>query len=232
MTRVYLHPLPLRIWHWINMLLVVGLMTTGFYLRQQGIASLAPRDPFLLWHKGMGLATMATTVFWFVCTMSLKEMRRHYRIEISDLRGGIGQMKFYLVSIFGGAANPFTPSAGNKYNPLQKIAYDTVMFIFMPVQIMTGLVFFNSPWQRYLLQQELIGWVSATHVLLTYLFVLYLIVHLYMATLGETVFSHTRTMIVGYEEHAQQETEADLPQDAKMPEKVQSLAADIAEDVK
>ncbi len=106
------------------------------------------------------------------------------------------------------------------------------MFIFIPVQILTGLVFFNTPWQRYLLQQELIGWMSATHVFMTYLFVLYLVIHLYMATLGETVFSHTRAMIVGYEEQAQQETEADLPQDGKMPEKGQPLTDDIAEDVK
>ena len=48
MKRVYLHPLPLRIWHWVNALLVLVLLITGIQLRIPGIASLRPQDPALL----------------------------------------------------------------------------------------------------------------------------------------------------------------------------------------
>jgi thiosulfate reductase cytochrome b subunit len=37
-------------------------------------------------------------------------------------------------------------------------------------------------------------------VLAAYVFVLYLVLHLYMATLGRTLSSHIKAMIVGYEE--------------------------------
>ncbi len=41
---------------------------------------------------------------------------------------------------------------------------------------------------------------DAIHVIGAYVFALYLVVHVYMATLGRTAFSHIKAMIVGYEE--------------------------------
>ena len=51
MRRVYLHPLPLRIWHWVNALLVILLLATGIQFRVPGIASLWPHNPSLGLHK-------------------------------------------------------------------------------------------------------------------------------------------------------------------------------------
>jgi hypothetical protein len=41
---------------------------------------------------------------------------------------------------------------------------------------------------------------GAIHVIVAYMFALYLIVHIYMATLGRKASSHIKAMIVGYEE--------------------------------
>ncbi|MFA6413007.1 MAG: cytochrome b/b6 domain-containing protein [Syntrophales bacterium] len=201
MMRIYLHPLPLRIWHWLNAFIVIMLIVTGLYLRLHGIAALKPHDPVLLWHKGMGLAMIIATLFWFIYNISSGNLRRHYGIKSRDIHGIFVQARFYLYSIFGGGENPFQASAADKYNPLQKIAYDAVMLIFLPVQALTGLLFMDIPPLRdYLLSVNLFGLLGAMHLIFAYLLVLYLIVHLYMATLGETVFSHTKAMIVGYEE--------------------------------
>ena len=59
------------------------------------------------------------------------------------------------------------------------------------------------PLRDRLLAGELIGLLGAAHTLCSYLLILYLIVHLYMTTLGETFFAHTRAMITGYEETEQ-----------------------------
>jgi thiosulfate reductase cytochrome b subunit len=213
MKRIDLHPLPLRMWHWINALIVIILIVTGIYLRLYGIAALKPHDPVLFWHKCVGLAMIVTTVFWFIFTMPSKSLRRQYRIKISDLKGVIVQTQYYFFSIFVGGENPFKVSADAKYNPLQKIAYDAILFIFIPVQAVTGLLFMDIPVLRqYLLSENLMGLLGVIHVIFAYLFVLYLIVHLYMATLGDTIFSHTKAMIVGYEvqTHGIEEDEARL----------------------
>lgn len=203
MRRIDLHSLPLRIWHWTNAGAVILLMATGLYLRFHGIASLNPHDPVLLWHKGIGLAMVIATLFWILYTLSNPNQRRQYRMTGKDLKGIPVQARFYLFSMFSEGENPFAPSAENKYNPLQKTAYAAVMFVFVPVQAVTGLLFLDIPVLRdYLLAGNLLGLLGAIHVIFAYGLVLYLIVHLYMATLGDRFFSHTMAMIVGYEEQS------------------------------
>ena len=49
--------------------------------------------------------------------------------------------------------------------------------------------------------------IETIHVIAAYVVGLYVIVHIYMATLGPTWFSHTKEMIVGYEHGAQEQEE-------------------------
>jgi thiosulfate reductase cytochrome b subunit len=201
MKGIYLHPLPLRIWHWANALTIVILIITGFRLRLSGIAVLRPHDPLLLLHQYAGWAMVASSLFWFAYGMAGGYLRRQFLMKKGDLTGILRQSRYYLISIFKGEKDPFRPSAEEKYNPLQKLAYGTVMFIFVPVQVATGLFFSHvGILRKYVLLWDMAGPLNAIHVIGAYLFVLYLIVHFYMATLGPTVFSHIRAMITGYEE--------------------------------
>jgi thiosulfate reductase cytochrome b subunit len=201
MRQPPLHLLPLRIWHWLNAVIVLALLGTGLYLRLHGMAVIQPHDPVLLWHKGMGLAMIVTTLFWFIYAITGGNQIHHYGIRKGDHRHMAAQARYYLFHIFTGGENPFRSSAAAKYNPLQKVAYTAVMFLFLPAQAVTGLLFLNiPPLREQLLAGGLIGPLGAVHVLCYYLLLLYLIVHLYMASLGATVFSHTKAMITGYEE--------------------------------
>jgi thiosulfate reductase cytochrome b subunit len=203
MKRVYLHTLPLRIWHWTSALFVIVLIATGWYLRAHGIADLRPHDPVLAWHRVIGYGAVATTLCWFLYNLLGSRFKRHYGLTGKDLKAVPAQVRFYLVSIFKGERNPFRATPLNKYNPLQKIAYGTVMLVLMPIQAVTGLLFVDLPLvRRPLLAWDAVGCLDAVHVAVAYLLVLYLIVHLYMATLGETFFAHTKAMITGFEEAA------------------------------
>ena len=185
MNRPYLHPPALRIWHWLNAAIVMALIATGLDLRFHGIAALTPHDQALLWHKGLGLALIAVSIFWFVYSVESGNLRRHYGIKRGDLQGMAVQARYYLGGVFTGGENPFPATPAAKFNPLQKIAYNVVMIFLLPVQAVTGLLFMNVPPLRdRLLAGELIDLVGAAHIFCTYLLILYLIDHLYMATLG------------------------------------------------
>ena len=83
--------------------------------------------------------------------------------------------------------------------------------------MVTGILFSDiSFFRNYLLRWDLAGYVNALHVIGAYLFALYLIVHLYMATLGRTAFSHTMAMITGYEEEPENLAEASAPLEAPL----------------
>ncbi len=201
MKRVYLHPLPLRIWHWANALMVSLLLVTGIQIRIPGIASLSPQDPALLIHKYAGWAMAVFWSFWLVYSLISGNLGRHYRFRKRDFEGMFNQARFYLISIFAGEKEPFRPTPEEKFNPLQKLAYGAIMGIIAPVLVVTGILFSDITFFRqYILSGNIAGLINAVHVIAAYLSVLYLIVHLYMATLGRTAFSHSKAMITGYEE--------------------------------
>jgi thiosulfate reductase cytochrome b subunit len=201
MKRTYLHPLPLRIWHWLNALLVVILLITGAQLRIPGIASLRPNDPALMVHKYAGWAMAVSFVIWLVYGLVSDHLRRHYVMRRRDLKGVFSQARFYLFSIFRGKENPFLPSPEEKFNPLQKLAYGAIMGLLTPVLVVTGLLYSDILFfRKYILLWDIVGVLDAIHVIGAYVFALYLVVHVYMATLGRTAFSHIKAMIMGYEE--------------------------------
>ncbi len=201
MKKIDLHPLPVRVWHWANAFLVILLLITGIQLRLSGVASVPPQSTALLLHKYLGWAMAASWIFWLLYGLVGRHLGRHYRFRSRDFRGISRQAKFYLVSIFRGEENPFRSSADEKFNPLQKLAYGSMMVVFAPLMVITGLLFSDILFLRkYVLLWNVAGIINAVHVTGAYVFALYLIVHLYMATLGRTAFSHIKAMIVGYDE--------------------------------
>jgi len=213
MKKIWLHPLALRIWHWANALMVILLIITGIQIRIPGVASLRPQDPALEIHRFAGWAMVASWVFWLVYSLATDNLNRHYRMRGRDYRGIFRQAKFYLISIFRGEENPFRPTPEEKFNPLQKLAYGSIMGIFAPLLVVTGILFSDILFLRkYVLLWNIAGVVNALHVIGAYMFVLYLVVHLYMATLGTTGLSHIKAMIVGYEEEPD-ETEKEFAQE-------------------
>ncbi len=108
------------------------------------------------------------------------------------------QAAFYLYGYFRGGPNPFSANAQTRFNVLQKIAYSFIMFIAMPVMISSGIIFGNIM-DFYRLVDWLGGLriIDAIHVIAGYIFIIYLLIHFYMATLGKNIFSHTKSMFTG-----------------------------------
>jgi thiosulfate reductase cytochrome b subunit len=190
-------------WHWANALMAIILIITGIQIRIAGMPSLRPQDPALWIHKYAGWAMAISWVFWLVYSLVTNNLSRHYTIRRRDFRGIFRQARFYLISIFKGEENPFRPSPDEKFQPLQKVAYGSIMGIFAPLLVVTGVLFSDILFiRKYVLLWDIAGAANALHVAGAYVFVLYLIIHLYMATLGPTTFSHIKAMIVGYEEES------------------------------
>jgi thiosulfate reductase cytochrome b subunit len=201
MKKIYLHPLPLRIWHWANALTVILLVITGIQLRIHGVPALRSNSPALLVHRVAGWSMAISFLFWLVYSVISDNLRRHYAIKSLDFKGAFRQARFYLFSMFRGEESPFQPSPDERFNPLQKLAYGAIMCVFTPALLATGVLFSDVPLLRkFVLRLNVMKGIDAIHVIGAYVFVLYLIVHLYMATLGRQTFSHIKAMIVGYEE--------------------------------
>ena len=202
MKHFELHSLPLRIWHWANTLLVILLIVTGARLRVAGMGFFFAYRNAVLIHRWAGFATIASFLFWLVYGLASGVITRYYAFRPArDVRGMAGQAFYYAVGVFKGWANPYPATPEEKFNPLQKVAYIGVMFVVTPLVAATGILFSNIFYFRAVI--SFVGGVrllDAVHVAVAYLFVIYLMVHIYMATLGTTSFTHIKAMFTGYEE--------------------------------
>ncbi len=210
MRRVYLHTLPIRIWHWANALLIIMLCITGIQLRMPEAEIFSHYRTAVILHKYFGFLLAGSFLFWLLYYLISGTLIKYYLIRPNDLRGMVSQALYYAYGVFTGAKNPFTPSADAKFNGLQKMAYTSVMLLFTPAVIFTGILFSDVLY--------FLGWIrsigglrvlDAFHVIFGYLIGLYFLVHLYMATLGPSVFTHTKAMITGYEEEHEETEQRD-----------------------
>ncbi len=200
--RHVLHPLTLRVWHWVNTVLIVLLILTGVRLRIPDIGFLFAYRNAVLIHRWTGFIAIASFLFWLAYGLASGSIARYYAFHLRRDAAGMGkQGLYYAIGLFKGRANPYPATTTEKFNPLQKVAYIGVMFVLTPLVGATGILFSNIPYFHGAINA--IGGMrvlDAIHVVLAYLFVIYLIVHVYMATLGPTPFTHTKAMFTGYEE--------------------------------
>jgi thiosulfate reductase cytochrome b subunit len=118
-------------------------------------------------------------------------------------------MQFYGYGIFRGDPNPHHVSAYRKFNPLQSMMYQIVMMILVPIQFFTGVLLWNVT--RFSSTVEALGGlrvVDTVHVLLFIFFCGFIIVHVYLCSLGHTPSAHFKAMLTGYEEVEDQEAGA------------------------
>jgi thiosulfate reductase cytochrome b subunit len=203
MKKIFLHSLTIRVWHWVNALIVILLMLTSLQLRVPDIALFGTYRSAVLLHKYAGYAMAASFVFWLSYSLLSGNLRRNYVIRRTDVANLFKQARFYMFGIFKGEKNPFVPSAEAKFNGLQKIAYMSTMFVFTPVIVITGILFSDILYFQSFIYVIFGGprVVDAVHIAFAYVFLIYIVVHSYMAIfLGTALFSHVKAMIFGYEE--------------------------------
>ena len=116
-------------------------------------------------------------------------------------RNVMRQLAYYGYGIFKGHPNPHHVSAYRKFNAVQAMTYQIVMMVLVPLQFYTGLVLWDL--QRFAGTVELFGGarvVDTIHVGLCIVFIIFILVHVYLTTLGRTASEHVKAMFTGYEE--------------------------------
>jgi thiosulfate reductase cytochrome b subunit len=196
-----LHPLWLRIWHWVNTALICLLILTGVRLRVPGIAFLFAYRNAVLLHRLTGAVMTLSYLFWLVYSIWSGSLRKNYAFHRRDLKNIFCQAEYYAFGVFRGRVNPCPATPEEKFNALQKIAYLSVQFALTPVIAVTGIFFSNIPYFHGAINATGgIRILDAIHVIVAYLFAIYLIVHVYMSTLGAKPLTHIKAMFTGYEE--------------------------------
>lgn len=181
-----------RFWHWSQSLLIMLMMLTGFEIH--GSYHLFGYEKALTVHELSALTLVLLWIFAIFWHFTTGEWRQY----IPTTEKLMAVVRFYSVDIFQGKPHPYKPTLQRKHNPLQLLSYLGFKLILAPLAWTSGVLLLLYPFG---VKPFDLGAVSAIHLLVAFLFLIYLIIHVYMTTTGPTVTSHIKAMITGYDEH-------------------------------
>jgi thiosulfate reductase cytochrome b subunit len=198
--KIYLYPAVIRVWHLMNAVLIICMIITGISLQYSD-----PNIPFINFavavevHNTAGIL-LSISYLIFIIGNIVSGNIRHYRLQFKGLiNRNITQFKYYTLGLFKGEQPPFPVSVTNKFNPLQYTAYFAIMFVFVPLVIITGLgLLFPGVVPTRFLGIGGIFLTAIIHVIAGFFISIFLFVHLYFCTIGSSPLSNFKSIITGY----------------------------------
>ena len=189
--KIYLYTRFERFWHWFQAFMVISLIITG--LEIHGTYTLFGFQTAVNIHNFLGLswlALFAFFIFWLFVTGEWKQY-------LPTTKKLFSVILYYSWGIFQGKPHPVQKSKGTKHNPLQRLAYLGISAMLLPLQMVTGLLYYLYNDIAVILPLQIL---AVGHTLIALLLLNFLVIHLYMTTTGHSLFSHITGMITGWEE--------------------------------
>lgn len=190
----YLYTLPVRCWHWLNALCFAALIISGCALHWVSAK-------FSLWVDVHNIAGVSLCVIWLgFILVAICGNGHHFRVCWQGIVGRlIRQTRYYLYGIFRGEPHPEHASPASKFNILQQLGYIGVMFLLLPLLMVTGLLMMYpgyTPETLFALPgKQVVAWL---HYALAAVMVAFIIVHLYLCSTGDTPGALIKGMLDGF----------------------------------
>jgi len=187
-----------RFWHWMQALLIFFLAFTGFEIH--GLYNFFGFRDAVRYHNVaayMLIGLIVFAIFWHFATGEWKQY-------IPTFKNIKAQLDYYIFGIFKNAPHPTKKNVLSKLNPLQKIVYFGLKVLVIPVIVTSGLLymFYRYP-TKYGIEAiniNTLKYIAIVHTIGAFLLLIFIIVHLYLITTGETFTSNLKAMLTGYEE--------------------------------
>lgn len=196
--KVYVYQGFERFWHWNQALLIILLALTGFEIHSS--YTLFGFETAVSIHNKAAWALIILIVFAIFWHFTTGEWKQY----IPTTKNLQAQVKFYLFGIFRNAPHPTKKTLISKLNPLQRLVYLGLKILFIPVMVVSGLVymFYRYPQgdSMEITNIESLELVAVIHTFGAFMLMAFVIVHLYLITTGQTLTSNLKAMITGWEE--------------------------------
>lgn len=181
-------PLPVlaRIWHWVHGLCVILLMLSGIQLR---LPDLVPVFASFLnavnLHNLSGVVLIIDYGLWLSHHLFKRDFKSRFFISPAGFFKDTAEMlHYYGYLIFLGGSYPSSCREYTTFDPLERVFFLTTMLIFVPIQILSGILLYDV-YTTLPVIAALGGLrvVDATHLLCGYLLIASMIIHVYFHTL-------------------------------------------------
>lgn len=195
MTLIYLYSRYERFWHWLQAVLIIVLLLTGFEIH--GAYTLLGFENAVRWHNAVGLTWLIAFAFFVFWVLTTGEWRQY----VPTTRKMLAVVRYYSYGIFRGEPHPVPKRRDAKHNPLQRLTYLSLAALLLPVQMATGLLYWGyNSWEAWGLGWLSLYVVALVHTAGAFAILQFLVIHIYMTTTGHTITAHVRAMVTGWEE--------------------------------
>jgi thiosulfate reductase cytochrome b subunit len=196
MEKIYLYSRFERFWHWVQSILIILLIVTG--LEVHGVYKLFGFKKAVALHNFLGLSWLVLFVFIIFWLLTTGEWKQY----IPTTRKLFAVIRYYSIDIFKGLPHPVQKRKDAKHNPLQRLTYLGLAALLLPLQMITGLLFYTyNSWAQWGIDSLLsLGVLAVLHTAMAFLILSFLIVHVYMTTTGHSIGAHIAAMFSGWEE--------------------------------
>jgi thiosulfate reductase cytochrome b subunit len=173
----------IKIWHWTNGALCVILIITGIHLQYSGLGfTFLPFEASVGLHNLCGGLLVISFVAFVIRNITSRNVKYYKFIKGELLKGVIIQARYYAIGIFKGEKEPFPLDAEREFNPLQKLSYVIIMYICIPIMIITGLAM-SFP---EMIADRIFGvsgflLTDILHMIVAFTLSVFLIIHIYFA---------------------------------------------------
>jgi len=199
-SKIYFYPVWLRIWHGINALGILILIVTGINMQYSNPdLELMNFNLAVNLHNIAGILVTVNYLVFFFGNMFTSN-KKFYRLKLKGLIKRLTlQVMYYTSGLFKNEKAPFPLSEKRKFNPMQKVSYLVVMYLFVPGLIITGLaLLFPETIIENVYSISGIFLTAILHASLGFFVSIFLIVHLYVASIGKHPLNNFKSIINGY----------------------------------
>ncbi len=199
--KVYLYSGYERMWHWLQALGILALVLTGLEIHFPGAVPFLGFAAAVRAHNILAVVLIVNAVFAAFFHLASGEIRHFLPEPRGFFAQTIEQTRYYLGGIFRHEPHPFSRNRRRKLNPLQQVTYLAILNVLLPLQIVTGVAMWGAQ-HRPDLAARLGGltFLAPVHAMGAWLFVAFLIMHIYLTTTGHTPAANLKAMVVGWDE--------------------------------
>lgn len=205
MSKKYIYKGFERFWHWTQASLIMFLALTGFEIH--GTYKIFGFEKAVEFHRTASWALIGLIIFAIFWHITTGEWRQ-YIPTTKKLRL---QIIYYVRGIFKGEKHPTKKTELSKLNPLQRLVYLGFKVVLIPMIFISGIFYmlYKTIDQNNIIVVEdyPLASIAFWHTLGAFLLIVFLIIHVYMTTTGETPTSNIRAMITGFEELEDEDTD-------------------------
>jgi len=199
--RVYMYTVYERQWHWLQTVVIFGLIFTGFVIHKPETFGIFSFGWIVQVHNILAIILVVNAALAAFYHLASGEIRQFLPEPHGFFHQAILQAKYYLRGIFHGEPHPSEKTPQHKLNPLQQITYLGLLNVLLPLQIITGILMWGAQqWPTLAASLGGLPFLAPLHTLLAWLFPAFIMAHVYLTTTGHTPMSDIKAMITGWDE--------------------------------